>query len=59
MIYRNVPDGPRCVDMLINTVSIRLDSYSAIGLTWGMALALALPPLLGWNHYVPESNGIR
>ena len=59
MIYRNVPDGPRCVDMLINTVSIRLDSYSVIGLTWAMALALALPPLLGWNHYAPESNGIR
>ena len=59
MIYRTVPDGPRCIEILINTISIRFNSSSVIRLTWAIALALALPPLLGWNHYAPESNGIR
>ena len=59
MIYRGVRDGPTCLEILIDTVSIHMNTYSVIFLTWAIAFALALPPLLGWNRYVPESNGIR
>jgi hypothetical protein len=28
-------------------------------LIWLSALAMALPPLLHWGHYIPEVSGIR
>lgn len=32
---------------------------SAVASVWIMALALALPPILGWGDYVPDKSGIR
>ena len=58
-MYRTYGTAPYFVEMILNTISIRLGSYSVIGLTWAIALSLALPPLLGWSYYVPEPNGIR
>ena len=36
-----------------------LSSYSAITITWLLALFLAIGPLLGWSHYEPEISGMR
>ena len=36
-----------------------ISSYSAITITWILALSLAIPPLLGWSHYEPEISGMR
>lgn len=58
-MHRTFGTSPYFVEVVLNTISLRLGSYSVICLTWGCALALALPPLLGWSYYLPESNGIR
>ena len=58
-MYRTFGTAPYFVEVVLNTISVRLGSYSVVCLIWGCALSLALPPLLGWSHYVPESNGIR
>ena len=59
MMYRTFGKAPYFVEVILNTISLRLGSYSVICLTWAFALSLALPPLLGWSYYVPEPNGIR
>ena len=28
-------------------------------ISWAMSLMLAIPPLIGWGAYLPESAGIR
>ena len=30
-----------------------------VGTGWLYSLALALPPLLGWGSFAPETNGMR
>ena len=59
MMHRTVGSGPVWLDIILSTISLHLNSYSVVILTWISALALALPPLLGWSYYAPESNGIR
>ena len=59
MMHRTFGAAPHYVEIVLNTISIRMGSYSVIGFTWISALALALPPVMGWSYYAPESNGIR
>ena len=30
-----------------------------VAFTWAMGLSFAVPPLLGWSKYLPESSGLR
>ena len=43
----------------MKTVSLHLSSYRVILIIWALGLSLAIPPLVGWNHYSPEPNGLR
>ena len=43
----------------MKTVSLHLSSYRVILIIWVLGLSLAIPPLVGWNHYSPEPNGLR
>ena len=58
-IYRTLGDSSHYVQIVFNTISLRINSYGVIVMTWMIAAALALPPLVGWSYYAPESNGIR
>ena len=52
----------RCFYVFNPTFASINGSECAIGLIcliWTLASAIALPPLLGWSEFVPESSGLR
>ena len=44
---------------LVDGIAKFLTSYTIVVIIWILGLLLALPPLLGWSYYLPETNGIR
>ena len=43
---------------ILNVQSWRA-TLALVGTAWALALAMALPPAMGWAWYVPESSGLR
>jgi hypothetical protein len=44
--------------MHVTSVTVS-SAFLPLGLIWTAAMAMALPPLLHWGHYIPEVSGIR
>ena len=34
-------------------------SYKIFPIIWGLAVAVALPPMFGWSYFIPDTSGIR
>ena len=43
----------------LSTILNSCSSPMIISICWGLALSVSLPPLFGWSHFAPESNGLR
>ena len=39
-------------------VSTHVSPCKTVLITWGMGLAIAIPPLVGWGYYAPEPTGL-